>query len=207
MPEDAPALAAAAGDPSPLAAVCPHRFARSAGARRSPPSAAGVAHRRRGAGRTDAAAAGGGRRRAVGRGRGRLARAADARRVSFADFALRSDAPRAGRRRLAARRDQPRPPDARRAGGARGLPLAGYVVNRLAPTDDLAVATNEALLRDLTAVPCLGSDPLSPMPPISSPPSAPATPPPTQPRASARARRRPRPRPRDVLKRRRKDAP
>jgi dethiobiotin synthetase len=42
---------------------------------------------------------------------------------------------------------------------ARGIPTAGYVVNRLAPDDDLAVATNTALLRSLTDAPLLGELP------------------------------------------------
>jgi dethiobiotin synthetase len=44
----------------------------------------------------------------------------------------------------------------------RGLAPVGYVVNRLAADDDLAVATNEDLLRRLTRVPCLGSLPWTP---------------------------------------------
>lgn len=45
---------------------------------------------------------------------------------------------------------------------ARALPIAGYVVNRLGSSDDLAVATNDDLLRTLTQVPCLGSVPWTP---------------------------------------------
>jgi dethiobiotin synthetase len=41
----------------------------------------------------------------------------------------------------------------------RGIPTAGYVVNRLAPDGDLAVATNTALLRSLTDTPLLGELP------------------------------------------------
>jgi len=41
----------------------------------------------------------------------------------------------------------------------RGLPVRGYVLNRLAPPGDLAAETNAPLLRSLTAVPCLGEMP------------------------------------------------
>ncbi len=41
----------------------------------------------------------------------------------------------------------------------RRIPLLGYVVNRLAADDDLAVATNTPLLRSLTEVRCLGEIP------------------------------------------------
>jgi len=41
----------------------------------------------------------------------------------------------------------------------RDVPIVGYVVNRLGPDDDLAVATNEPLLATLTCLPCLDSLP------------------------------------------------
>jgi len=41
----------------------------------------------------------------------------------------------------------------------RAIPTAGYVVNRLVPEGDLAVATNTALLRSLTEAPFLGEIP------------------------------------------------
>lgn len=41
----------------------------------------------------------------------------------------------------------------------RSIPTVGYVVNRLLPDGDLAVETNTALLRSLTAAPCLGELP------------------------------------------------
>lgn len=152
VPEDALALAAAAGDPSPLEAVCPHRF--------PDPLAPSLAAERSG-GRLDVEAlATELRRRAVAvdvllvEGAGGLL-VPLTRTASFADFAARLAAPilvvvgsRLGAINHALLTFE--------VAAVRGLPLAGYVVNCLAPPDDLAVATNEDLLRELTAVPCLG---------------------------------------------------
>jgi dethiobiotin synthetase len=45
---------------------------------------------------------------------------------------------------------------------ARGIAIAGYVVNRIAPSPDLAAATNGALLRRVTPARCLGEIPWIP---------------------------------------------
>jgi len=45
---------------------------------------------------------------------------------------------------------------------ARGIAVAGYVVNRIAPSPDLAAATNGALLRRATPARCLGELPWVP---------------------------------------------
>jgi dethiobiotin synthetase len=44
----------------------------------------------------------------------------------------------------------------------RGIAIAGYVVNELGPPNDLAVATNDALLRGLTSARHLGTVPWTP---------------------------------------------
>jgi dethiobiotin synthetase len=152
VPEDATALAAAAADPAPLAAVCPHRLA--------DPLAPMLAAERAGVAIDVAALAAHLHSRATGvdvllvEGAGGLL-VPLTRGASFADLARR-----AGARVLVV--------VGSRLGAinhalltlavleARGLPIAGYVTNRLGPDDDLAVATNDELLRRLTPVPCLG---------------------------------------------------
>jgi dethiobiotin synthetase len=157
VPADALALAAAAGDRSPLAAICPHRFA--------DPLAPALAAERSGA-TIDVGA--------LVAHLGARAAAADVlliegaggllvpltRAASFADLIAAL-----GARVLVV--------VGSRLGAinhalltlamlaARDLPIAGYVVNHLA-VDDLAVATNDALLRSLTPVPCLGTLPFLP---------------------------------------------
>jgi dethiobiotin synthetase len=44
----------------------------------------------------------------------------------------------------------------------RGIAIAGYVVNELGPRDDLAIATNDGLLRAMTAARHLGTVPWTP---------------------------------------------
>jgi dethiobiotin synthetase len=86
---------------------------------------------------------------------------------------------------------------------ARGIPIVGFVVNRLGADDDLAVATNEPLLAELTSVPCLGVTHGHATPPSCAPSSRAGG------AATARARApasvalgaHARPRPPDVLKR------
>lgn len=158
VPEDATALAAAAGDESPLATVCPYRLPE--------PLAPALAAERAGVTidveklathlRTRAAAVD----VLLVEGAGGLL-APLTRDASFADLARR-----AGARVLVV--------VGSRLGAinhalltlavlaARELPVAGYVVNRLGPVDDLAVATNDQLLRRLTPVPCLGVVPWTP---------------------------------------------
>ncbi len=155
VPEDALALAAAAGDPSALDDVCPHRFpdplAPALAAERSGVTLdvdALALHLERRAARFDVLLVEGAGGLLVP-----LTRAA-----SFADLATRLAAPvlvvigsRLGAINHALLTLE--------AVASRGLALAGYVVNRLADTDDLAVATNEGLLQSLTTAPCLGTIP------------------------------------------------
>jgi len=158
IPEDALALAAAACDPAPLEAVCPYRL--------PDPLAPALAAERAGVAIDVEALATHVRHRAAEvdvllvEGAGGLL-VPLTRRESFADFAHRL-----GARVLVV--------VGSRLGAinhalltlevltARGIALAGYVINRLGPNDDLAVATNDDLLRALTAVPCLGTFPWTP---------------------------------------------
>ena len=158
VPEDAVALRNAAGDPASLADVCPHRF--------PDPLAPALAAERAGA-RVDVdALAAHLRRRAAdadlllveGAGGLLVPLTAD---VTFADLAARLDAAvvvvvgsRLGAINAALLTLE--------AVRARRVPLAGYVVNRLAPDDDLAVATNDDLLARLTAERRLGTLPFLP---------------------------------------------
>jgi dethiobiotin synthetase len=158
VPVDALALAAAAGDPAPLEIVCPYRL--------PDPLAPALAAERAGVAIDVDALAEHVRRRAAGvdvllvEGAGGLL-VPLTRRESFADLARRLDA-----RLLVV--------VGSRLGAinhalltlevltTRGLTLAGYVVNRLGPRDDLVVATNEDLLRSLTPARCLGTLPWTP---------------------------------------------
>lgn len=157
VPADALALAAAAGDRSPLAAICPHRFA--------DPLAPALAAERSGTTIDVGALVAQLQQRAAaadvllieGAG-GLLVPLTHA--VSFADL-------------IATLRARVLVVVGSRLGAinhalltlavlaARDLPVAGYVINRLA-VDDLAVATNDALLQSLTPVPCLGTLPFLP---------------------------------------------
>jgi dethiobiotin synthetase len=154
-PEDALTLAAAAGDPSPLGAVCPWIL--------PDPLAPVLAAERAGVTidvdallvhcRTRAAAVD----VLLIEGAGGLL-VPLTRTASFADFAARL-----GARVLVV--------VGSRLGALnhalltlevltrRAIPTAGYVVNELGSQDDLAVATNAALLRSLTPVPYLGTVP------------------------------------------------
>ncbi|MCC6847758.1 MAG: dethiobiotin synthase [Deltaproteobacteria bacterium] len=154
-PEDALALAAAAGDPSPLDDVCPYRF--------RDPVAPMLAAERAGVAIDVAALVERAERRAAtvdvllveGAGGLLVPLAPDA---SFADLAARLAArvlvvvgSRLGAINHALLTFE--------ALERRGLAAAGYVVNRLGPADDLAVATNDELLATLAAVPRLGTIP------------------------------------------------
>jgi dethiobiotin synthetase len=158
VPEDAVALRSAAGDPAPLGDVCPHRF--------PDPLAPALAAARAGTA-VDVAAL-------VAHLEGRAAQAdllliegaggflvPITNELSFADLAIALGAAvvvvvgsRLGAINAALLTME--------AVRARRLPLAGYVVNRLAPDDDLAVATNEPLLARLTREHCLGTMPFLP---------------------------------------------
>jgi dethiobiotin synthetase len=158
VPEDATALAAAAGDPAPLAALCPHRL--------PDPLAPALAAERAGIAIDVAALAAHVRARAAAvdvllvEGAGGLL-VPLTRAASFADLARL-----AGARvvvvvgsRLGAINHALLTLEALET---RGLPTAGYVINRLGGDQDLAVATNDDLLRRLTAIPCLGVVPWTP---------------------------------------------
>jgi dethiobiotin synthetase len=156
--EDAAALAAAAGDSAPLADVCPYRLpdplapslaAERAGVRVDVEAL--VAHVRRRAATVDVLLI-------EGAGGLLVPLTLD---TSFADFALRLEAPVlvVVGSRLGAINHALLTFDAL---AARGMPIAGFVVNRLGADDDLAVATNEPLLAALTRVPCLGVVPWLP---------------------------------------------
>ena len=153
--EDALALAAAAEDPSPLDEICPYRLPE--------PLAPLLAAERAGVAIDIAALVRCARRRVAavdvllveGAG-GLLAPLAPG--AGFADLAMRLDArvlvvvgSRLGAINHALLTFE--------ALARRGLATAGYVVNRLAPASDPAVATNEGLLAMLTAVPSLGTLP------------------------------------------------
>jgi dethiobiotin synthetase len=158
VPEDALTLAAAARDPAPLESVCPYRL--------PDPLAPALAAERAGVTIDVEGLATHLRRRAATvdvllvEGAGGLL-VPLTRHESFADLALRL-----GARVLVV--------VGSRLGAInhalltfevltrRGIALAGYVVNRLGPSDDLVVGTNEDLLRSLTAVPCLGTLPWTP---------------------------------------------
>jgi len=158
VPEDAVALRHAAADAAALADVCPHRFteplapalaAARAGTRVDVDGL--TAHLRRRAAAADVLLV-------EGAG-GLLVPVADE--VTFADLAARLDArvvvvvgSRLGAINAALLTLE--------AIRTRRLRLAGYVVNRLAPDDDLAVATNEGLLARLTAERRLGTLPFLP---------------------------------------------
>lgn len=151
-PEDARTLAAAAGDTAPLADVCPYALpdplapalaAERAGVRID--VAALVAHVRRRAATVDVLLV-------EGAGGLLVPLTPD---TSFADLAQRLDArvivvvgSRLGAINHALLTLE--------ALATRRIAVAGYVVNRLGPSDDLAIATNEPLLAALSTVPCLG---------------------------------------------------
>ncbi len=153
--EDARALAAAASDPSDLDDVCPYRF--------SDPLAPMLAAERAGAAIDVDALVRHARCRAAevdvllveGAGGLLVPLACDA---SFADLAMRL----AARvlvvvgSRLGAINHALLTFDVL---ARRGLATAGYIVNRLGPADDLAVATNDGLLATLATIPCLGTLP------------------------------------------------
>ena len=158
LPEDATTLAAAAGDGSALDAICPYRL--------PDPLAPVLAAERAGVAIDVAALAALLRSRAATvdtllvEGAGGLL-VPLTRDTSFADLAARVHArvlvvvgSRLGAINHALL--------TLTALAARSLPIAGYVINRLGPSDDLAVATNEELLRGLTTVPCLGVVPWAP---------------------------------------------
>ena len=157
VPSDAATLAAAAADPTPLAAICPYRFA--------DPLAPALAAERAGSavdveGLVDALRA---RAAAVDlllvEGAGGLL-VPLTRRASFAELAaaLGATVLLVVGSRLGAINHALLTLDALRT---RRLTVAGYVMNELAGHGDLAVATNEALLRGLTTVPHLGTVPWS----------------------------------------------
>ena len=158
VPEDAVALRHAAGDPAPLADVCPHRF--------PDPLAPALAAERAGAPVDVDALVAHLRRRATqaelllveGAG-GLLVPITTA--ASFADLAARLDAAVlvVVGSRLGAINAALLTLEALRA---RRLPIAGYVVNRLAPEGDIAVATNDELLARLSAERRLGTLPFLP---------------------------------------------
>jgi dethiobiotin synthetase len=156
--EDAAALATAAGDPAPLADVCPYRLPE--------PLAPSLAAERAGVAIDVGALTALVRRRAAAvdvllvEGAGGLL-VPLTRETSFADLARRLDAPvlvvvgsRLGAINHALLTFE--------VLAARRLPIAGFVVNRLGTPDDLAVATNEPVLATLTQVPCLGVVPWMP---------------------------------------------
>jgi dethiobiotin synthetase len=154
-PEDALALAAAAGDTAPLADVCPHQLpdplAPSLAAERAGITIdvdALVAHVQRRAASADVL---------LIEGAGGLL-VPLTQRASFADFAAQL-----GARvvlvvgsRLGAINHTLLTLDAL---AGRKIAVAGYVMNHLEPDEDLAVATNEALLAALTGVGRLGTVP------------------------------------------------
>lgn len=151
-PEDALALAAAAGDDAPLADVCPYRLpdplapalaAERAGVAIDVDAVVRLAHAREAS--TDVLLV-------EGAG-GLLVPLAPG--VHFADLAARLGArvivvvgSRLGAINHALLTFE--------ALAQRGLPVAGYVVNRLGAADDVAIETNETLLATLTGVPRLG---------------------------------------------------
>jgi dethiobiotin synthetase len=156
--EDALALAAAAGDPAPLADVCPYRF--------PDPLAPALAAERAGVTIDVAALLAHARRRTAAvdvlliEGAGGLLVPLTPS-VSFADFAAELGArvvvvvgSRLGAINHALLTLETL--------AHRGIPVAGYVVNRLAPESDLAVATNEPLLAALTTARALGAVPWLP---------------------------------------------
>lgn len=155
IPTDAVTLKSAARDPAPLTAICPHRFRE--------PLAPALAAERAGT-RVDVAAL-------VDHLRGRAAQAdlllmegaggllvPVTIEASFADLAADLGAAvlvvvgsRLGAINAALLTLE--------ALHSRRIPVAGYVVNRLAPEDDLAVATNDELLARLTPARRLGTVP------------------------------------------------
>jgi dethiobiotin synthetase len=158
VPEDALTLAAAARDPSPLDALCPHRL--------PDPLAPMLAAERAGVTIDVAALATHVRRRAqqcevlLAEGAGGLL-VPLTQRESFADFAERLGArvllvvgSRLGAINHALLTLE--------VLAARSLGIAGYVINRLGSNDDLAIATNDDMLRELTSVPCFGAVPWTP---------------------------------------------
>lgn len=157
-PEDALTLAAAAADPSPLSDICPYRL--------PDPLAPALAAERAGIVIDIAALVAQARARATGvdlllvEGAGGLLVPLTTA-TSFADFAALLGArvlvvvgSRLGAINHALLTFA--------ALATRGITLAGYVVNRLGSDDDLAVATNEPLLRRLTTAPGLGTLPFLP---------------------------------------------
>jgi dethiobiotin synthetase len=156
--EDATALAAAAGDPAPLADVCPYRL--------PDPLAPSLAAERAGVVIDVDALTALVRRRAetvdvlLVEGAGGLL-VPLTRDASFADLARRLEAPVlvVVGSRLGAINHALLTLETLQA---RHLPIAGFVVNRLGTPDDLAVATNEPLLATLTRVPCVGVVPWMP---------------------------------------------
>lgn len=158
VPEDAVTLQQAARDPAALAEICPHRFpdplAPALAAERvgTPVDVAVlVDHLRRRAARTDLL---------LIEGAGGLLVPITAE-ASFADLAaeLRAVVVVVVGSRLGAINHALLTIEALRT---RRIPLAGYVVNRLAPDDDLAVATNDDLLARLTPARRLGRLPYLP---------------------------------------------
>jgi dethiobiotin synthetase len=156
--EDALALAVAAGDPAPLEAVCPYRLPE--------PLAPALAAERAGVTIDVAALATHIRQRAalvdvlLVEGAGGLL-VPLTRRESFADLArgLGARVLVIVGSRLGAINHALLTLEVLRT---RGFALAGYVVNRLGTHDDLAVATNEDLLRTLSSMPCIGTVPWMP---------------------------------------------
>lgn len=151
-PEDALALAAAAADDAPLGDVCPYRL--------PDPLAPALAAARAGVAIDVDAIVRLAQVRAAAKdvllveGAGGLLVPLAAG-VSFADFAARLAArvvvvvgSRLGAINHALLTFE--------ALAQRGLPIAGYVVNRLGAADDVAIATNETLLAELTGIPRLG---------------------------------------------------
>jgi len=156
--EDAATLAAAAGDPASLEEICPYRL--------PDPLAPALAAERAGVLVDVDALLAHARRRAATvdvlliEGAGGLL-VPLARDTFFADFALRLAAPvlvvvgsRLGAINHALLTFE--------ALATRRIRVAGFVMNRLGPDDDLAVTTNEPLLATLTRVPCLGVVPWMP---------------------------------------------
>lgn len=153
--EDARTLIAAARDPAPLADVCPYRL--------PDPLAPSLAAERAGVAIDVAALAALGQRRAATydvlliEGAGGLL-VPLTRTASFADLAaeLRARVLLVVGSRLGAINHALLTLDAL---ASRRIAVAGYVVNRLAADDDLAVATNEPLLATLTSARALGTLP------------------------------------------------
>ncbi len=154
-PEDAVALRGAANDPTPLDAVCPQRFA--------DPLAPVLAARRAGAA-IDVAALVAALRARAATADVLLVEGAGGLLVPLTPHATYADlAQSLAARVLVVVGSRLGAINAAlltlEALERRALPIAGYVMSRLASDADPAVATNSALLRELTSVACVGDVP------------------------------------------------